>query len=149
MWAEDAMERLKFSNARIESILKMMAMLSPEEPTYRSAREKAIFLGPMIADWEKFQEIRLTTLHPEFMASERERLEHWRTALAPYRGHPESAEIKLPNGLSQKLSEALGVRGKTLGLCLSQCREAILDECLSESDDFETFVTWVREHYAK
>lgn len=148
MWAEDGMERLKFSNARIDNILKVMSVLSPEEPNYRTAREMAIFLGSQIADWEQFQEIRLATLHPEFLASERERLEHWCSALEPYKAHPETAEIKLPNGLSQKLTEALGVRGKTLGLCLSQCRDAVLDECLSESDDCDRFVDWVRDHYA-
>ena len=57
------------------------------------------------------------------------------------------ANIKLPSGLSQKLTETLGVRGKTLGLCIAQCREAILDEYLSESDDCDCFVDWVRNHF--
>ncbi len=149
MLAFEVLQRLKLATARIEHILRMIRLLPPGEPQYRTAREFAIELGDAIHDWNAFQDICLNSLPAEFQPSERERLAHWRNALAPYLENPSSAEVQLPKTISSALGNALGVRGKTLGLCISQCRDAVLDEYLSESDDCEKFVAWVREHFDK
>lgn len=148
MIAEACMQRLKFASARIDSILKMMSRTPACEPNYRNARKFAISLGGSLRDWMKYQEIRWASLPEAFQAQERDRLAQWKRALSPYLDDPASAEVALPKNLSQAISQTLGVRGKTLGLCLAQCREAVLDEYLHETDDCDQFVAWVRDHFS-
>ena len=147
MLAMDILSRLKLSNARIQSILNLLTVLPPGLPNDRTARELAIVLNDSIESWLKFQEVRLETIKLSARDAENKRLESWKNALKPFIDVPGCAEIKLPAGLSAKLSETLGLRGKTLGLCLTHCREAVLDKYLSEQDPVETFVEWVRDHF--
>ena len=147
MLASELMTRLKFSNARADATLKCLLPLPAGEPQYRSARELAISLGADISDWFAAIQNHLTTLPDAVRAAESERLNRWRSALAPYFDDPKSAEVRMTPGLSQHLTEALGVRGKTLGLCIAHCREAILDQKLSESDSIDKYVEWVRDHF--
>ena len=146
MMAEQIMVRLKFSNARCDAVMKRLTMLPPGKPTYRTARELAISLGDQILSWIESVAVCCGTLE-ENRNAEDERLGLWKDALAPYIADPKSAEVQLPAGLSQRLSADLGVRGKTLGLCITHCREAVLDQQLRENDDVERFVEWVRTHF--
>ncbi len=147
MIAAEILDRLKFSAARKSSLLRTISLLPAGLPSYRNARELAIFLADDMDNWNRFQDIRLLAIPEPYRTSERERLTEWRTALQPYFDNPASAEVQLPKALSGALSQALNVRGKTLGLCIAQCRDAILDKCLSENDDCDKFVDWVREHF--
>lgn len=148
MMASEILQRFKFSSARIEKIVRMLRLLPDGEPQYRTAREFAIEQGTVLKDWNRFQDVRLNSLlNAEQIASESERLERWRKALSPYLANPSNAEVQLPRSLSAALSNALAIRGKTLGLCIAQCREAVLDQFLSETDDCDKFVTWVRDHF--
>ncbi len=144
MLASEILQRFKFSSARAEKIIRMLRLLPDGEPQYRTAREFAIEQGYALEAWSRFQDVRLSCLED---ASESSRLDRWRDALSPYLADPSSAEVQLPRALSAELSQALAIRGKTLGLCIAQCREAVLDEYLSESDDCDKFVAWVRDHF--
>ena len=147
MLASELMLRLKFSGARTEQILKVLKPLPVGELTARAAREFAILLGHSIHAWRQFQTVRLDSLGAQYREAASAALACWDDALSPYYADPDSAEVVLPKELSQALSKELGVRGKTLGLCIVQCREAVLDQCLSEADDIEIFVKWVRDHF--
>ena len=147
MIAGELMSRLKFSNARVDATLKCLQPLPPGDPQYRSARELAISLENEIHDWYAAIQNHLTTLPNNVRTSESERLSRWHDALAPYFAAPKTAEVRMIPGLSQHLTEALGVRGKTLGLCIAHCREAILDQKLSESDTIDKYIDWVRDHF--
>ena len=148
MIASEILQRFKFSSARTDKIIRMLRLLPNGEPQYRTAREFAIEQGNALEAWNRFQDVRLSCLNDaEQTASESARLNRWREALSPYIADPSSAEVQLPRSLSAELSNALSVRGKTLGLCIAQCREAVLDEYLSETDDCEKFITWVRDHF--
>lgn len=147
MLSSELMQRLKFSGARTEQIVKVLKPLPSGALTSRAAREFAIALGHAIHAWRAFQKVRLEALCAQYRGAAAAELARWDEALAPYYADPDSAEVVLPKDLSQALSRELGVRGKTLGLCIVQCREAVLDQCLSEADDVESFVKWVREHF--
>ena len=145
MIAGEIFLRLKFSSARTEHLLRILRLLPEGLPQYRTARELAIELGQSIRDWNTFQNIRLGTLRDN--ASEQKRLEAWQNALAPYLDDPACAAVRLPKDLSTTLTQTLGVRGKTLGLCLIQCQDAVLDGFLTESDPTEKFIQWVSDHF--
>ena len=147
MLAGEMMQRLKFSGAKTAYVINVLRSLPSGAPTKRAAREFAISLGHSIQDWRSFQDVRLAVLNEAYRDAAAEALALWDKALAPYYADPDAAEVVLPKTLSQALSQALGVRGKTLGLCIAQCREAVLDQCLSEADPVEIFVQWVRDHF--
>ena len=149
MLASEILARFKFSTARNAHVCALLHLLPEGEPCYRAAREFAIELGADLPSWNAFQDVRLAALPAHTRSREAERLARWREALAPYLDAPSSAEIALPQGLSQSLAQHLGVRGKTLGLCIAQCREAVLDQCLTENDGCDAFVAWVRAHFSE
>lgn len=136
--------RLKFSSARCDSIERILVPLPSPSPGYRAARELAQTVAPDISRWIAHQRCKCLIL-PD---SERERetaiLETWISALAPYIEHPESAQIRLPKDLSACLMREFGVSGKTLGLYLTHCRDAVLDQCLPETADVSEFIAFCR-----
>ena len=148
MLAHQVMQRLKVSNAHAETVTKLLTLLPNGEPTYRKARELVISLHKHFHMWCSFQRARLSILCPTAQQAEAERLDRWLTAMSEWSHAPETAEIQLPRTLSQALTQNLGVRGKTLGLCITMCREAILDEHIREDAALETFVTWVKDHFS-
>lgn len=148
MLVREICARLKFSTARIESILRKITPMPDVVPTYRMARELAMQLSSDIASWLTYQSYKLRRYESARRTHEEEVLSRWRLALLPYMTHPESIEIRLPKNLSRELSTACGVSGKTLGLYLAHCRDAVLDQLLSEDDEVEKFVELCRKDNA-
>lgn len=144
--ATSVLARLKFSNVRLSGVVLMLSPMPEGSPTYRSARQLAIDLGDHLGDFLAFEAIMLGAVCPQNRADEAARLEQWRAALAPYLDDPCAAAIHLPGDLSSFLMAALGVRGKTLGLCLDYCREAVLDHKLDENASTDEFVAYVKAH---
>lgn len=149
MLAQQIMQRLKVSNAHAETVVKLLTPLPDGDPTYRKARELAISLQTQLDMWLRFQTAKLAILSPQARQSEAERLDLWRTAITPWLNNPESAEVQLPRNLSQALTQELGVRGKTLGLCIAMAREAVLDTYIDETAPIESFVAWVKDHFSE
>lgn len=148
MLTQQVMQRLKVSNAHADSVAKLLTPLPDGEPTYRKAREHVIQLHKHIHAWSRLQTAYIEVLAPSVQQTESERLNRWLTTMAPWISSPETAEVQLPRDLSQSLTQILGVRGKTLGLCIAMCREAVLDEYISEDAPIETFIQWVKDHFS-
>ena len=146
LWAQNLVSRFKFSVARGESIVRRLTPLPAGEPTARAVREFAMTMGKELPRWDRFQEVRLETICASCRDSERQRLERWRDALKPYLADPARAEIRLPADLSKRIMDELHVHGKTLGLYLAHCREAVLDQKIDEREPSEVFVAWLASH---
>ncbi len=145
--ADSILTRLKVSNAFREQTLRLMRPLPAGAPTKRDVREIAQCLQADLPDWFALLEAKCACLPDDVRASESVRLEAWRIAMAPYLADPASALIHWPANLSQCLTKELGLKGKTLGLCLKYCSEAVLDNEISDHDDIETIVAWARAHF--
>ncbi len=145
--AESLLLRLKVSNALREQTLRLMTRLPEGEPTRRQTRELAQLLLEDLPQWLEFQRAKQLLLSDEVRQAEGERLDRWCEAFAPYLADPQSALIHWPSELSRTLTQSLGLKGKTLGLCLKFCAEAVLDDELSDHDDIETIVQWARNHF--
>ncbi len=146
MLAREICQRFKFSSARASSIERKLVSIPSQSPTYRSARELAQAVVPDLDSWIAYQDCKCALLPVPCLAHQKAILAAWRDALEPYIERPESAAIRLPKDLSQKLIEAFGVSGKTLGLYLSHCRDAVLDEIVAETAPAEDFVDFCRTH---
>lgn len=133
MLAAEICARFRLSAARTNAILTCLTPLPPHPPTYRSARELAMTLGAQLEDWLTF-----SSLYPH--TPTQNALDAWKTALQPYRDNPAAADIHLPPDLSALLKAELGVSGKTLGLYLAHCKDAVLDQLISESAATSEFV---------
>ena len=137
MLAAEICARFRLSAARTHAILTCLTPLPSLPPTYRSARELALSLGVHLEHWLTF-----TSLYPQTLTQES--LDAWKNALQPYRDHPDSADIHLPADLSARLKDELGVSGKTLGLYIAHCRDAVLDQLISESATTCEFVDFCK-----
>ena len=146
MLAREICQRFKFSSARASSIERKLVSIPSQSPTYRSARELAQAVVPDLDSWIAYQDCKCALLPVPCLAHQKAILAAWRDALEPYIERPESAAIRLPKDLSQKLIEAFGVSGKTLGLYLSHCRDAVLDEIVAETATADEFVDFCRTH---
>jgi len=145
--AHGMMGRLKFSNANREHVLRLLTPLPAGEPAPKSARLTAMALGQDLGLWLEALASRGVTLPADVRPAEQARLESWCLSLAPYVADPDRANVVLPGGLSARLGDVLGVRGKTLGLCLRQCQEAVLNGELQEGDGLGVFVAWAQKRF--
>lgn len=145
--ADSLLSRLKVSNALREQTLHQLEPLPQGAPTRRKVRELAQLLLADLPMWLNFQSAKLRLLPQSTRSAEEARLSDWKTALAPYLADPQSAPIRWPSELSKTLSQQLGLKGKTLGLCLKYCAEAVLDDELSDHDSVEQIVLWAKNHF--
>ncbi len=145
--ATSILTRLKVSNAFRDQVLHLILPLPAGMPTKRSARELAQTLQLDLPLWLKVLETRTDLLPDDTRSAECERLETWKTALTPWLKDPKSALIEWPKDLSKALSQELGIKGKSLGLCLKFCAEGVLNDEISEHDDLQTIIQWAKAHF--
>lgn len=146
MIAREICQRFKFPTSRVDSIERKLVSIPAPEPTYRMARELAQAIGEDLPVWMSFQRCKCATFSAPLFERESAILAAWNDALLPYIERPALAPIRLPKDLSKKLIEAFGVSGKTLGLYLSHCRDAVLDQVIAETSPSEDFVDFCRAH---
>lgn len=139
--------RLKVSNAFRDTTLRLVRPLPCGQPTKRAARELAQTFLLDLPAWLKMLETRASLLPEETRAAEIERLHAWLDALSPWLDNPQAACITWPKDFSKTLAKELGLQGKSLGLCLKFCADAVLDEDLSEHDDIAKIVLWAKKHF--
>lgn len=133
MLAAEICARFRLSATRTHAILTCLTPLPATLPTYRSTRELAMTLGAQLEDWLTF-----TSLYPQTLTQDTR--DAWTIALQPYRDNPAAADVHLPPDLSARLKDELGVSGKTLGLYIAHCKDAVLDQLISESATTGEFV---------
>lgn len=139
--------RLKVSNAFRERTLRLMQPLPPGMPTRRLARERAQILLDDLPLWLRCLEARKSLLPDDTREDEMVRLMAWNDALKPWLRDPASACIEWPEGFSKALANALGIKGKSLGLCIKFCHESVLNEEISEHDDMAKIIDWAKKHF--
>lgn len=142
----DITARFKMSSARSESIIKSLTTCPAGFSDYRRARELAMILENAIPHWTAFQYAKLAILPPAVREDEAARLKTWADALSAYENG--GAQIILPKDLSRRIMDVFHVSGKTLGLYIARCKDAVLSQMLNENDETDAFVDYLQKDAA-